>query len=317
MINCSFLPVFYEHHFCIKQRKPLPDVQNYGDIENIWLNFYGLGKYETYQFIYTACTGMVHFQEWLVQLKGVQQVQESATAFQQWIQQKETNAVAADAGSALLNEAQLQSWHQQGYIRVSGLVNEKLCDAVADLICGHLGVDLSMPATWYNQHPDWHGLMLQLYQHESIHAIRTHPAIKQLFAELYGTHHIIPQTEKVSFNPPETDTWKFVHNILHWDIDFGKPDFYDIQGLIYLNDVPENRGPLTLVPGFNHQFEAWMHTYPDLQEATQAMRKAVTAIPVPGQKGDIILWQQTLPHAASANHSGMPRFVQYINFSKL
>jgi ectoine hydroxylase-related dioxygenase (phytanoyl-CoA dioxygenase family) len=46
------------------------------------------------------------------------------------------------------------------------------------------------------------------------------------------------------------------------------------------------------------------------------MQSTFTGIPVPGKKGDIVLWLQTLPHAASANHSDLPRFVQYISFSK-
>jgi ectoine hydroxylase-related dioxygenase (phytanoyl-CoA dioxygenase family) len=179
-----------------------------------------------------------------------------------------------------------------------------------------LGADLSRPETWYTNHAGWHGLMLQLYQDAHIHAIKTLPCIRQLFTELYDTSNIIANTEKVSFNPPETATWKFVHDKLHWDIDFANPDPQYIQGLVYLDDVPENRGPLTVVPGFHHRFDDWMGQYPDPDEAQQAMRNTFTGTPVPGKKGDIVLWLQAIPHAASANHSGLPRFAQYINFSK-
>lgn len=317
MIDCAFLPVVYQHHHCVKERKPLPDFKSYDAIENVWLSFYGLGRFETYQFLYVQCTGVTHLQEWLIQLKGAQQVYESAAAFREWMQQKDLNDVPEVVEATLLTKQQLQNWDEQGYIKVGGLINGELCDAVTDFICAYLEIDISDPSTWYKEHPDWHGLMLQLYQHESIQAIRMHPAMRQLFAELYNTNDIIAQTDKVSFNPPETASWKFAHNVLHWDIDFSKRDRYYIQGLVYLNDVPENRGPLTLVPGFHHQFENWIKTYPDVSEAHQAMRKTVTSVPVPGQKGDIILWQQTLPHAASANHSDLPRFVQYVSFAKL
>jgi ectoine hydroxylase-related dioxygenase (phytanoyl-CoA dioxygenase family) len=87
--------------------------------------------------------------------------------------------------------------------------------------------------------------------------------------------------------------------------------------LIYLNDVPEDRGPLTVVPGFHRQFDSWIKTYPDFHQAHQVMQDTFPGTPLPGKKGDIILWQQTLPHAASANRSDLPRFVQYISFSKL
>jgi hypothetical protein len=315
MINCSFLPVFYAYHQGIKTGRSAPAIKDFNTTENIWLGFYGLGKFETYQFVYGQCSSLDHLQEWMIGLKGEANIRESAAAFEAWTKQQPADTTITN--KAILTEAQWQHWHQQGYIRVSNLVAEPLCDAVCGLICSKLGVDLTTPETWYNSHPEWHGLMLQLYQHESIHAIKTLPALQQLFAELYGTNNIIANTEKVSFNPPETSSWKFRHNKLHWDIDFTDPDTTYIQGLVYLNDVPENRGPLTVVPGFHHQFGDWIKKYPDANEAHGAMQHTFTGTPVPGKKGDIILWLQTLPHAASANHSSLPRFVQYISFSKL
>ncbi|BAV07287.1 Phytanoyl-CoA dioxygenase (PhyH) [Filimonas lacunae] len=317
MIHCTFLPVFYEYHQCKKTGKPLPEYAHYQDVENVWMSFYDLGAFEAFQFIYTDCTSIAHFQEWLIGRRGLQQVQESAAAFALWMQQKDAAGAAVRIKQGVLSDEQLQCWQEQGYVRVSGLLEEHLCDAVVALICRHMGVDLSNPATWYNGHAEWHGLMLQLYQDEHIYAIKSHPAIKQVFAELYGTDNIIARTEKVSFNPPETEGWKFAHSGLHWDVDLKKEDLYYIQGLVYLNDVPENRGPLKVVPGFQHRFGDWMKTYPDFQEAHQAMIQSETAIPVPGKKGDLVLWQQTLPHAASVNHSHLPRFVQYVSFSKL
>ena len=314
MINSNFLPVFYEYHQCRKTGKPLPDFDNFNHIENIWMVFYGLGKLETYQFIYGECRSIEHLQEWLINQKGEVSIQASADAFDHWTKQETFNE---DVVASLLSEEQLQNWKEQGYIKISDLVDEHLCDAVIQLICTKLGADLSVPATWYNGHPDWHGLMLQIYQHESISAVSTLAKIRQVFTELYGSSNILANTDKVSFNPPETASWKFAHHKLHWDVDFRRPNLYYIQGLVYLNDVPENRGPLTLVPGFHHQFENWMKTYPDPHEAAQQMQQRFSGIPVPGKKGDIVLWLQTLPHAASANHSDLPRFVQYISFSKL
>ena len=309
MINCSFLPVFYAHHQCIKSSKTPAEIKDFPNIENIWMGFFGLGKLETYQFIYNQCSGIEDLEQWMINLKGEKQILESTAAFDRWIKGNATNA---SPDRVILSEDQWQSWQTQGYIKVSGLVNEQLCDAVSQLICTRLGVDLSKPETWYSDHPDWHGLMLQVYQDERINAIKTSPAILKLFTELYGTSNIVANTEKLSFNPPESPTWKFRHHKLHWDTDFTKPDLQYIQGLVYLNDVPENRGPLTVVPGFHHRFEDWIKRHPDPQD----MLRTLTGVPVPGEKGDIVLWLQTLPHAASANHSDLPRFVQYISFSK-
>lgn len=319
MINCTFLPVFFEYHHNRKQGKPLPAFENFSYVENIWMIFYGLGRFETYQFLYMECTDIAHFKEWLTGLKGEKYLLEAAAAFYQWKEGKEEGraAVNADVTKGTLSAELRQHWEEHGYVRVSGVVDAHLCDAVSELICQHLGTDLSRPETWYSVHENWHGLMLQVYQDDRIAAIRTHPAVKEVFAELYGTDNIVARTEKVSFNPPETESWKFAHGILHWDVDLKEPERYYIQGLVYLNDVPEDRGPLVVVPGFHHRFDDWMQRYPDFQEAHLAMRKEVKAVPVHGKKGDLVLWLQTLPHAASANHSDLPRFVQYVSFSKL
>jgi hypothetical protein len=316
MINCSFLPVFYAHHHCTKTGKPPVSVKDFATIENIWLGFYGLGKFETYHFIYNACSSIEDLEQWIISLKGENDVRASAAAFDRWVKGEAIHTDRGKSDGAILSDEQWQSWKDKGYIKVSGLVDTQLCDAVSRLICTQLGVDLSRPETWYNHHPAWHGLMVQLYQHEHIHAIKTLPSVLQLFTELYGTSHIIANTEKVSFNPPETDTWKFRHHKLHWDIDFRKPDPQYIQGLVYLNDVPENRGPLAVVPGFHHRFDDWIKTYPDPDDAQQAMQNTLAGTPIPGHKGDIVLWLQTLPHTATTNYSDLPRFVQYISFSK-
>jgi hypothetical protein len=313
-VDCTFLPVFYEHHRSIKAGVPPEDISEYAAVENIWMGFFGLGNLETYRFIYEECTRIEDLEAWMIRLKGASQIREAAAAFERW---RKGEAVSFQAdGRPLLSETQGQHWKEQGYLKVSGLVSEALCDAVTGRICRQLGVDLSRPETWYNPHPDWHGLMVHLYQDACIDAIKTLPAIRQLFAELYGSSRLIANADKVSYNPPETATWTFRHQKLHWDIDFAQPDPQYIQGLVYLNDVPENRGPLQVVPGFHHRFGDWLQAYPDPHNAHQEMQRTLTGTPVPGQKGDVVLWLQALPHAASANHSDLPRFVQYVNFSR-
>lgn len=311
----AFLQVFYEIHQAKKQRDLTPEYLDFDATEGIFLCIYELGKYETYFFIYAECTSFDHFQAWLAELKGNDFLAKAAVQFNEWLNRQTT----ADGVQAyqLLNKEQVQFWEEQGYLRISGLVEPALCEEVKTLICKHMELNLSDPDSWYKPHPDWHGLMLQVYQDESIEAIRKHPNVYHLFSELYGTQNIIANTEKVSFNPPVTDKWEFGSGALHWDIDMSKPIVYYIQGLIYLDDVPEDRGPLNVVPGVHLEFEEWIKPYPTLDEAHHVMRHQMKAVPIPGKKGDIIVWRHTLPHAASANYSSLPRFVQYLSFTKL
>lgn len=315
MKSDAFLQVFYEIHQAKKQRSLKPDYPNFDAAEDIFLSVYELGKYETYFFIYVECIDFDHFQAWLKKLKGIDFLQKAAAQFDVWLNRETTADIAFE--HKLLAKEQIQFWEEQGYLRVSDLVEPALCEGVMDLICQHMELSLLNTDTWYKGHRDWHGLMLQVYQHESIEAIRKHANVYQLFSELYGSTNIIANTEKVSFNPPVTNEWKFSSGALHWDIDISKPIEYYIQGLIYLDDVPEDRGPLNVVPGMHLKFEEWIQGYPTLDEAHDAMRSQMRGTPVPGKKGDIVVWRHTLPHAASANHSLMPRFVQYLSFSKL
>ena len=315
MKSNAFLQVFFEIHQAKKQRDLTPAYFNFDATENVFLSVYELGKYETYFFLYAECTSFDHFQTWLIALKGSDFLTQAEIKFNEWLN-KQTVEDKLQA-YLLLDKEQMQFWEEQGYLRVSNLVEPALCDQVKAMICKHMGLNLSDPDSWYNSHPDWHGLMLQVYQDEGIEAIRKHPNVYQLFSELYGTHDIIANTEKVSFNPPVTDRWKFSAGALHWDIDISKPIAYYIQGLIYLDDVPEDRGPLNVVPGVHLEFDEWIKPFSTFDEAHEAMRKQMKAVPVSGQKGDIVVWRHTLPHAASANFSSVPRFVQYLSFTKL
>jgi hypothetical protein len=285
-------------------------------LEAGWLTIYGVGKLELYQFLYSSCESPADFLTWLRQLKGEEWMAQADLMFAQW---SSGQLAAADTivPYTLLNPQQLEQWETQGYLRVSGLVPDTLCDAVKQFICDHQQIDLTDTSTWYPNASDWHGLMLQVYQHPTIEAIRMHPQVKQLFAELYQTQNILPNTDKVSYNPPETEQWRFRHNHLHWDIDMDQPAAYYIQGLIYLDDVPENRGPLRLVPGFHQRFDEYVQQFETSHQAQHSIRDLPEAIAVPGRKGDVVVWLQTLPHAASANHSELPRFVQYLSFTKM
>jgi ectoine hydroxylase-related dioxygenase (phytanoyl-CoA dioxygenase family) len=167
------------------------------------------------------------------------------------------------------------------------------------------------------EHPDWQGIMVQLYQNEALEAIRRQEQIKAIFADLYQTSNLMPNIEKLGYNPPECEIWGFHHGKLHWDIDLDKPVEFEVQGILYLNDVPENRGPIQLVPGFHLHFDEWITQFSSLERAHTSMR--LTEIPqrITGEKGDLILWRNTIPHAATNNNSDQPRFVQYLSFSKL
>jgi hypothetical protein len=312
MTNKEFIHYFVTAHLNVKAGKPRPQaIPNYEKIENRWLALYGLGKLETFRYLYSECQSEAGFVQWLRDTRGADAVTEAGRLFDG------LSTAETESTQRILTAEQWQHWQEQGYLRIGGLVPPDYCERVKQFICDYQGIDLNDAASWYPHHQDWHGLMLQVYQQPDMETIRRHPAVKQLFAELYQTPNIVANTDKVSYNPPETEQWKFRHHALHWDIDHRRPPEYYIQGLIYLYDTPEDRGPLKLIPGFHHRYEAYQQQFSNPVAAQHAIELEAGAIPVPGRQGDIVVWLQTLPHAASINRSDKPRFVQYLSFTKV
>ncbi|WP_342330294.1 phytanoyl-CoA dioxygenase family protein [Pedobacter sp. FW305-3-2-15-E-R2A2] len=317
MTDCNFTTLFYETHQQRRIGKNTSTPDNFDQMETIWLSFYGLGKFETYFFLYADCKDFQHFKDWVAQLKGQDFLIEADRKFKEWQNNQNQEKESPDNFPKILSPEQLQFWEENGYLKISNVVDETSCDQVKQAICRHLNLDMNYPATWYMKHPDWQGIMVQLYQNEAIEAIRKQEKIKAIFADLYRTNDLVPNTEKLGYNPPECEIWGFPHGQLHWDINFDKPVPFEVQGILYLNEVPQNRGPIHLVPGFHHRFEEWIAPFASLERAHTSIRLTEVPQPVTGEKGDLILWRNTIPHAAGSNNSDHPRFVQYLSFSKL
>ncbi len=155
------------------------------------------------------------------------------------------------------------------------------------------------------------GLMLMFYHHPSLEVVRNLPVIRKAFEQLYGSTNIHKVIDKVSFNPPETSTFKFKGSPLHWDVSLTLPIPFKLQGLLYLNDVIEDGGAFCCVPGFHNKLENWLKELPPNAKPEDEAIKQLKPMPISGKAGDFIIWHQALPHCASPNKSNTPRFVQY------
>ena len=283
--------------------------------ESYFLNTFEIGLFEVYNFLYQDCKSDVHFEDWLINLKGLAFYQEKKIEFNNWYESKR-DVDCGEYERHFLSKDEILFWETNGYLQLSGFIAKEDCDEVVALICETLGVDLTDPKTWYPRHDLLQGLMLQLYQGSAIEKIRKNSGLFEAFADLYETKQLIANSEKVSYNPPETDSFHFMGSALHWDIDFSKGPRYYIQGLVYLNDVPADRGAFCLVPGFHKKIaEVLKNESPEV--AITKIREAEKVKYLEGKKGDVILWLESLPHAASPNRSDLPRFVQYVSFLKL
>lgn len=311
-IDFPFLSVYRNHHH---SRNPIKQVdEKFFQAEKMFLNLFQLGLFEIYEFLYNFCTDDYHFQNWIISIKGKEFYEKKAVEFNHWY--KSTHQEIAKPVIDLLTAEQLVFWEENGYLKIEQIIDSERCELVISLIAKELQIDLENKDTWYPADSKLQGLMFQLYQGAALENIREDDKIKAVFASLYQTNDILPNCEKVSFNPPVNNHFSFKGSPLHWDIDFTVGPKYYIQGLLYLNDVPNDRGPFTLIPGFHHQITATLENYENPEFALEELRNSDKIISIAGNKGDLIVWLESLPHAASPNYSDQPRFVQYISFHK-
>jgi ectoine hydroxylase-related dioxygenase (phytanoyl-CoA dioxygenase family) len=143
---------------------------------------------------------------------------------------------------------------------------------------------------------------------------RTSPKIRAAYEQLWGRTDLWMNTDRVSFNPPETEFWSFPGPRLHWDVSLELPIPFGLQGLLYLSDTEATQGAFTLVPGFHKKITEWINSLPPgADPRTQDLSK-LGPQPVAANAGDFIIWHQALPHGSSANTATRPRIVQYINY---
>ncbi len=212
-----------------------------------------------------------------------------------------------------LSKAQWAFWQQHGYLIIPGVLTREECQQTRDEICDFMGVSMVDPESWYKPQAAQQKIMVQLYNSPGMEHNRNKPEIYQIFAQLWKNDQLTISTDRVSFNPPETDTWKFPGPDIHWDIDFTKSLHFATQGLIYLTDTTENQGAFCCVPGFHQVFDQWRQSLPPGCDPQKQDWSTFDVKSISANAGDLIIWHQALPHGSSPNQSISPRIVQYIN----
>lgn len=218
----------------------------------------------------------------------------------------------AATGPSVLSAADHAHFVEHGYVVVREAVERRQALAAADALCRHVGIDPAEPETWYERRAP--GIMLQLFHHPALAANRASARVRGAFADVYGSDDLWMTVDRISFNPPERDGWRFPGPHLHWDADFSaRPMSLRTQGILYLTDTPAHQGAFACVPGFHRRIDAWLADrasdgYPQGYELGN-----IAPTPIPGEAGDLVIWHQALPHAATPNAGSRPRLVHYVN----
>ncbi|WP_406843281.1 phytanoyl-CoA dioxygenase family protein [Flavobacterium soyae] len=236
-------------------------------------------------------------------------------AFKTWInnQKKDENNTVSSIDN-VLSEQDLEFWDTNGYVIIKNAVSKKDCEDTVKAIWNYLKMDPDKSETWYNRHEDQKGLMLNFSDHKTLNKNRFSPRIKKAYEQLYNSAKIYKTIDKVSFNPPETKDFTFLGSPLHWDISLKQPITFGFQGLLYLTDCGSNDGAFHCVPGFHNKIDDWLDNLGTNENPRNKAIETLKPEPITGNAGDFIIWNNTLPHCASANRGKSPRMVQYLTY---
>jgi ectoine hydroxylase-related dioxygenase (phytanoyl-CoA dioxygenase family) len=116
-------------------------------------------------------------------------------------------------------------------------------------------------------------------------------------------------------NPPLRPGYAFQGTPLHGDMTLAPPIRFGTQATLYLTDTAADRGAFSCVPGCHRWLTQWLTRIPAGENPREAARKELQAIPVAGEAGDLVIWHQALPHAATPNLGSFPQGVQYLTCS--
>lgn len=314
-LQMMHLKRFWEKSLLKREGKIMGDsLQQEWQIDRVLLFALGLGLEQTTTYVYTAAPTFEQFENWIIETAGMPAA-ENVKRFNKAVLGEKY--VSADSVTEVLNAEQLESWETNGYLILRNAVPKEDCDQVVDALCEFIEIDRNRPETWYATHSSQQGIMVQLFQHPVMQKNRDAAMIRNAYEQLWNRTDLWCTADRLGFNPPETDTWKFPGPDLHWDVSLSQPIPFGLQGILYLADTAANQGAFTLVPGFQHRVGDWLHSLPAGTDPRKEDLHALGSFPVAANAGDFIIWHHALPHGSSPNTALAPRFVQYINYEPL
>ena len=241
-------------------------------------------------------------------------------------------AVIRRLGVSTLTDAEATHFREDGYVRVENAVPETDCEAVVDAIWDFLGKDPDDPETWYGPPEGLDGSahgqsagMVNLYHHQSLWDVRQQPDLYEAFADLLGESRLWTSIDRCNMTPPshenhpEQDT-----SFVHWDVDTSPlPDRpvgrygtaavpFGVQGVLYLEDTTDEMGGFQCVPELYRDLDRWVRAQPDDRDPWDPDIGEYEVESIPGEQGDVVVWNSLLPHGNGHNTSADPRLAQYV-----
>jgi hypothetical protein len=238
---------------------------------------------------------------------------------------------------AILTEADREFFRNNGYVKVKKVVPKENCDRVIEAIWALLGKNPEDREEWYTPPKGMDTYMstqkggwAELFHHQSLWDNRQHPNLYQAFADILGTEKLWVSLDRVAAKFPYREGYDELSNsFIHWDMDtrdlptpLEKP--MGVQGVLLLADTTEDMGGFHCVPSTYRDLESFLASLhkdrpgkrPGFDNQGFGDLQGHEVVPVPGEAGDLIIWDKLLLHGNGVNRSDRIRFAQFVTMDK-
>lgn len=295
----------------LKRGEDLSHLCDENKLDKALLDSLGIGLGPTVEYIFQSDPSFDQFENWISANAQLNSRSHMIDRFNQLFESTKAKAHLTD--NDVISKQDLDFFKEYGYIIIRSAIFKEDCQASIDSISNFLKTDLNQEDNWYKNYETRHGIMVEFFDDPTLEKNRFAPKIWRAYQQLLSTSNLWVSTDRVSINPPETAHWKFPGPNLHLDIEPTTPLPFGLQGILYLTDVEEDQGALTVVPGFHHKINDWIASYGSKNVPLIDVFDEFESKPLAAQAGDFIIWHHGLPHGSSPNHNKSPRIAQYIN----
>ncbi|WP_432768193.1 MAG: phytanoyl-CoA dioxygenase family protein [Sphingopyxis sp.] len=284
-------------------------------VGKLLLDTLGLGNQQVFEQLYQVKPDFAGFQAWILETAGPPDPR-LVDRYHAWLYDMPPGAAAQaqlDAIAAMddvLGADALAHWDTHGYVILPDAISADAIDAVKALLWQVIDASPDDVESWFTAKTS--GIMVPRFQDPALEAARRSPRVHKAFAQLWGSENLWVTIDRMGFNPPERSDRPFAGSDIHWDASLVRPIPFGTQAVLYLSDTGEDQGAFRCVPGFHRRIDDWLAGLDGINP--RAVDHSAEVKHVAGKAGDLIIWRQDLPHAASPNRSTQPRLAQYLNY---
>ncbi|MES2741479.1 MAG: phytanoyl-CoA dioxygenase family protein [Pseudomonadota bacterium] len=221
----------------------------------------------------------------------------------------------------VLSEADWRHWVENGYIVIKRAVTRAQVDNLEKLAWEFEELDPRDRSTWYPPEKSllrktelsFNAGMIELYNHQYLWDTRQNERVYQAFTDVWGIDQLWVSIDRMNFNLPPEPGFEY-KSFMHWDYD-PDTDPQNVQGVLSVSDqLDPAMGGFVCIPELFRNYAAWRRDQPDGWDWYRPQVAAMPHVPVPLEKGDLLIFNSKLCHGIRQNVSAdKVRIAQYIS----